>query len=207
MTEIDSLFESIRTRDQDQLKTLINKNPKLVNAKHSQGFTPLIFASYFDNFDASKFLIANKSEIDAKDNTGNTALIGVCFKGNEKLATLLIDKGSDINAKNNMGTTPLIFATMYNKEYIIKLLLNRDADKTIKDNQGKTAYTHALEKGFNNLLKLLKQRLKKLIQSKWFFNCLILIFNAAKSRVVNGLSQLKIAYKKQSATLTPRTPD
>ena len=55
-----------------------------------------------------------------------------------------------------MGTTPLIFATMYNKEYIIKLLLNRDADKTIKDNQGKTAYAHALEKGFNNLLKLLK---------------------------------------------------
>jgi hypothetical protein len=38
-------------------------------------------------------------------------------------------------------------------------------------------------------------------------SCLIFKCKAAKNRVVNGLSQLKMAYRKYSATPTPNTPD
>jgi hypothetical protein len=49
----------------------------------------------------------------------------------------------------------------------------------------------------------------------FFMNCifyfslsiLILILSAAKNNVVNGLSQLKMAYTKYSPTPTPKTPD
>ena len=156
MTDIESFFEAIRTGDYKQLVTQINSNPQFVNTKDSRGFTPLIFATYFDNEMASRLLIDHNAEIDARDGTGNSALIGVSFKGNEKLATLLIENGAHINAKNKMGTTPLIFASMYNKEALIKLLLIRGADISLKDCEGKSAYDHALEKKFNNLLQLLK---------------------------------------------------
>ncbi len=61
------------------LKPTIKANPDLVNVKDSRGFTPLIFASYFDKEDIVKILIEHKAPIDAKDASGNTALIGVCF--------------------------------------------------------------------------------------------------------------------------------
>ena len=158
MTTIELFFEAIQSRHQNKLESYIEENPKLVNTKDARGFTPLIFAAYFDNEDATKLLLENKAEIDAKDNTGNTALIGVCFKGNYHLAKLLIENGANINAINQLGTTPLIFATMYNRESVIKLLLEKGADTTIKDNDGKSAYQHALEKGFNNLLSLLETK-------------------------------------------------
>ena len=156
MNEIELFFNTIKSGNLDNTKAQLKRNPDLVNVKDSRGFTPLIFATYFDKEDIAKSLIEHNAPIDAKDKSGNTALIGVCFKGYEKLAKRLIDNGSNINAQNNMGTTPLIFATMYNKESIIKLLLDKDANKAIKDNNGKTAYMHALEKGFNNLFALLK---------------------------------------------------
>ncbi len=156
MKDTALFYEAIRSGNHKQLEAFLNVNPELANSRDSRGFTPLIFATYFDNEIATKILIDHNAEIDTQDGTGNTALIGVSFKGNEKLAKLLIDNGANINAINSMGTTALIFATMYNKEQIVKLLLDHNADRSIKDNEGRTAYDHALEKGFKNLLNLLK---------------------------------------------------
>lgn len=155
MNKIEQFFNAIRTKNQEQLVALATTYPELVNSNDSRGFTPLIFATYFDNKEAAKVLLDHKANIDAQDGTGNTALIGVCFKGNLELVDLLLNHGAAINVKNNLGTTPLIFAAMYNQEAVIKVLLKEGADKTIKDNEGKTAFDHASEKGYNNLLSLL----------------------------------------------------
>jgi len=154
--DIDLFFESIKIGDKYRLEALLGINPGLVNTCDSRGFTPLIFATYFENEEITNFLIEKNADIDAKDNSGNTALIGVCFKGNAPIADLLIEKGADVNATNKNGTSPLIFATQYEKENVIMSLLNASANKTIKDNEGKTAYDYALEKRLNHLLELLK---------------------------------------------------
>lgn len=149
-------FEAIRMGNLEELVALATTYPKLVNSKDSRGFTPLIFATYFDNKAATKMLLDHNVDIDAQDGTGNTALIGVSFKGNVELAELLLTHGANVNAKNNLGTTPLIFASMYNQEAVIKLLLKNGADKLEQDQEGKTAFDHAKEKGFDNLMGLLQ---------------------------------------------------
>jgi uncharacterized protein len=156
MNESEIFFNAIKTGNKEHVEVQLKRNPKLVNIKDSRGFTPLIFATYFDNETLAKLLIEYNAIIDDKDASGNTALIGVSFKGNESIARLLIEKGADINAINCNGITPLIFSTMYNKENIVKLLLEKRVDVTIKDNAGKTAYDYALEKKFDKLQELFK---------------------------------------------------
>ena len=63
---------------------------------------------------------------------------------------------ADINTANNTGVTALIFATMYNQQAVVQLLLKHAADNSLKDDSGKTALDYANEKGFNDLIKLLK---------------------------------------------------
>ena len=138
----------------EHVKAQLERNSDLVNMKDARGFTPLIFASYFDKKDIVEKLLEYNAEVDATDGSGNTALIGVAFKGNTDLAALLIKDGADINAKNNLGITPLIFASMYNQTKMVVLLLKHQADLSIKDNDKKMASDYAKEKGFEVLVAL-----------------------------------------------------
>jgi len=156
MNEIELFFNTIKSGNLDNTKAQLKRNPDLVNVKDSRGFTPLIFATYFDKEDIAKSLIEHNAPIDAKDASGNTALIGVCFKGNISLASYLIEHGADVNATNTNGTTPLIFSAMYNKINNVKLLLENHADATLKDNIGKTALDYAQQKGLSEIVSMLK---------------------------------------------------
>ena len=156
MNETELLFSTIQSGNVSHLKAQIERNPDLVNTKDARGFTPLIFAAYFNKETIVKVLVEHNAEINAKDAAGNTALIGVSFKGDTAIAKLLIKNGANINAQNRQGTTPLMYAAMYNQEQIIKILLDNNAVKTIKDENDKTAYDHAVEKGFENLKTILE---------------------------------------------------
>ena len=123
MNETELFFSTIQSGHVPNLKAQIERNPNLVNMNDARGFTPLIFAAYFNKEAIVKILIENNAEIDAKDASGNTALAGVSFKGDTAIAELLIEKGANMNAQNSKGMTPLIYATMYNQEQIIKLSL------------------------------------------------------------------------------------
>lgn len=155
MNDVNVLFEAIQSGEKDRVEVLLMLHPNLVNEKDNIGFTPLIYATYFDKEAIAKCLIKYKALIDDKDATGNTALIGVCFKGNVDLARYLVEQGANVNAFNNNGTTPLIFSALYNKVDCVKLLLKHNADDSIKDIAGKKAYDYASEKGFDEIAQLL----------------------------------------------------
>ena len=148
MNETELFFSAIQSDKIEHVKAQLERNSDFVNMKDARGFTPLIFASYFDKKDIVEKLLEYNAEVDATDGSGNTALIGVAFKGNTDLAALLIKDGADINAKNNLGITPLIFASMYNQTKMVVLLLKHQADLSIKDNDKKMASDYAKEKGF-----------------------------------------------------------
>ena len=156
MSTTAQLFTAIQSDDIATIQNLISQNPELVNSKDQRGFTPLIFATYFDKDAIARFLLEEGADIDAQDASGNTALIGVSFKGNQNIAKILIEKGAKLNVQNKMGQTALIFSSLYNKEQSVDLLLEHNADKAIKDNSHMTAYDHAKSKGFDHLLPKLK---------------------------------------------------
>jgi ankyrin repeat protein len=155
MNATELFFHTIQTGNIANLKAQLERNPDLVNIKDARGFTPLIFATYFDKVDIAKILIDYNAPLDDQDASGNTALLGVCFKGNTNLANYLIEHGANINAKNKKGVTALIFSVMYNKTESIELLLHHNADKSLKDSEGKTAIDYAKEKGNEIIVNLL----------------------------------------------------
>ncbi|GAL73169.1 ankyrin repeat domain-containing protein [Jejuia pallidilutea] len=96
-------FGAIQSGDKNQIEHLLKLHPELVSTKDARGFTPLIFAAYFDKIDIVETLLSHKAPVNATDASGNTALIGVAFKGNIHLAQLLLKYGATINAQNNLA--------------------------------------------------------------------------------------------------------
>ena len=155
MNRVELFFNAVQQGQLETVEAQLKTNPELANVKDVRGFTPLIFASYFDKKDIVETLLKHNASVDDCDGSGNTALIGVAFKGNTELTNILIKAGANINAINNLGYTPLIFATMYNQEKVVKLLLKHNADKFIKDKEGKLAIDYAKEKSYSVIVNLL----------------------------------------------------
>jgi ankyrin repeat protein len=75
MSETD-IFQCIRQKDLQGIKAAVKKDPQIINAVDSRGFTLLILATYYDLLELSKFLLDNGADINAQDASGNTALMG-----------------------------------------------------------------------------------------------------------------------------------
>jgi len=93
---------------------------------------------------------------------GGNALIPAAEKGHlENVRLLLADGHVDINFQNNFGYTALIEAVALKDgsqlyQEIVKVLLDGGARKDLRDNTGKTALDYAHEKGYQEIVALLK---------------------------------------------------
>ena len=153
------LFEICRNGDVATLTKMLKKDAKLVNYKQSNGFTPLIIASYNGQTEIAKILLEKGADINAQDKSGNTALMGLCFKGNLELIKLfLANKESKININlvNFNNASALIFAATFGHIEIAKALLASGADKNLKDNTGKTAFNHAVLQENKAMIEILR---------------------------------------------------
>ncbi|WP_036157249.1 ankyrin repeat domain-containing protein [Maribacter forsetii] len=149
-------FKVIREGSINEVKSMLEKNPVLVNSKDARGSTPLILATYYDQKDIAILLLDKGAKIDAVDASGNTALMGVCFKGYADIAKMLIENNAKLNERNAMGATCLIYAAQFNRLEIAKLLIANGADKTIKDNRGNSAFDHAKTQGLSAFIDMLE---------------------------------------------------
>ena len=97
--------------------------------QRSEGVTPLIMASFNNNIEIFKILLADASDsdINAQDCEGYTSLHWACWHGNEEMAKMLIDRGCDVNKQNSSGWTPLDFARTRRARHIEELLLQKGA--------------------------------------------------------------------------------
>ena len=116
----ESLFNAIRSEDEQTVAALLTEHPELINEKDQRGSTPLLLATYYGHKGIAETIIDKGAAIDAKDASGNTALMGVCFKGYTEVAKLLIDKGADVNVQNFNGATALIYAATFNQKELVE---------------------------------------------------------------------------------------
>jgi hypothetical protein len=63
---------------------------------------------------------------------------------------------ADINGRNKFGATPLHMAVWKKQARLVGVLVAAGADKTVRDNDGKTPLDDALDKGFEEIAKLLR---------------------------------------------------
>lgn len=123
-----------------------------------------------DYIELVKMLIAAGADVNTKpaltsSNTnpmkGTFPLQIAAIKGWTEMAELLLSAGarSVINEKDNVyHYTPLHHAAEQGNKALVKVLLDNGADTKIKDDQGRTPLKIAEEKGYKEIVDLLRGR-------------------------------------------------
>ena len=139
--EIGEIHDAAKAGDVDKVKALIKANPDLVNNKDTNGWPPLLWATYYNHQDVVELLLANKADINTTENDGITPLWYAAARGYTNMVLLLIANGADVNKHS-----PLEGAIMNNEYGLVPLLLSKGADPINGDAWGNSAlYRAALQ--------------------------------------------------------------
>jgi ankyrin repeat protein len=128
-----------------------------VDAKTSEGATPLIFAVANNNTDAVKMILQYTTVFDEITSEYETPLLIAVKNNNNEIAELLIRAGSNVDSSDNYGATPLHYASIYGYLQIVDLLLYYDASIDKKSNEGTTPLLAAIWSGYADVADLLIQ--------------------------------------------------
>lgn len=150
-----TIFDVAREGSLNEIKTLVDENPTLVNSVSEQGFSPILLAVYYENEAVAKYLIEAGANVNT-DSPFGTPLMAAVVKGNQELVELILAQNPNVNAVDQNGVNAIIYAVMFEQTEIIKKLLETDVDLNHKDKKGKSAldYTEASEN--ETIIELLK---------------------------------------------------
>ena len=119
------LWASLRCSS-EFVKTLIDLGAE-TNARTEDKCTPLILATYWNNYMAAHLLTKIGADTDAEQMEGKAALhIASCRSAN--ITQCLIESGCNVNLQSTTGRTPLHVAVQNKQKHIVKMLLENDAD-------------------------------------------------------------------------------
>ncbi|ESQ54482.1 hypothetical protein EUTSA_v10025574mg [Eutrema salsugineum] len=104
--KIDAIHAFAREGEiENLLKSIESGIP--VNAKDSEGRTPLHWAIDRGHFNIAKVLVDNKADVNAKDNEGQTPLHYAVVCDRESIAEFLVKQKANTASKDNDGNSPL----------------------------------------------------------------------------------------------------
>jgi ankyrin repeat protein len=154
----DAFYAAIRTNNLAAVSALLGQGAD-VNARDSDGVTPLMSAAAVGTIDVMKRLLAAGADVNAHSTLGSSALTWAT-KDVEKVK-LLLDHGADVNVVSNAGRTPLLVATMSDPSAeAVKLLIAHGADVHAADKLQATAlHTAAVAADIETLRVLLDAKL------------------------------------------------
>jgi len=140
------LFRALDSREHENLTALVDAGADL-NARNSDGLTPLQLAADNRSDDAVKILIKLGADINAASTTEKmTALHYAAKNSDTDTLKVLIAARADLNLKDSKGLTALHHAAIEGDDDNVDLLVAAGADVLAKDNLGRTAAKHADKK-------------------------------------------------------------
>ena len=129
MVGCGSLSKSAIQGDLTGVKSYVAQGEK-VNQVDKYGWTPLMWAAYYNYYSIAKYLLENGVDPNIKS--------------------------TDIQGNIPVGSTALIVAAYYGHKDTVKFLLEHGADKSIKNDAGETARSLAEKYQFTDVVDLLK---------------------------------------------------
>ena len=96
------IFLAIREEQIDILSDIYDFNPD-INAKDSQGLTPLMFAAKKQKAKVVDMLTLRSKNLDEEDSNQTTILMQFLLEGDLKNARKLVNRGADLNYQNGQG--------------------------------------------------------------------------------------------------------
>lgn len=118
-----------------------------VNAPQADGMTALHWATYHDDLQMAKRLLAAGADAQAANRYGVRPLSLACTNGNVEMVELLLDAGADANASLAGGETVLMTASRTGRLGPVKALIARAADVNARERKRQTALMWAAAEG------------------------------------------------------------
>jgi ankyrin repeat protein len=141
---LTALMAAVHRNDPPELLAALIAAGADVNAKDTEGRTPLLIAIIRKNDKAIKTLIDAGVDLESPLRDGKTPLMVAASNNNFEAIIALIKAGADINAKDENCMTSLM-ATVYNNNLeAIAVFLDAGVDINAKDKDGRTALSCAV---------------------------------------------------------------
>lgn len=156
--ELDVFTASAVGQTETVLKEL-DRDPALMGAYSTDGWTPLHLASFFGNRELALRLIERGAEVDARSTNvmKNTPLHAAAAGRKGELVKLLLDEGADANARQEGGWTALHAAAQNDDRDIVEMLVAHGADVKARADNNQNALDLALLKGRQDVAALLDE--------------------------------------------------
>ncbi len=132
------IHEAVKAGDLTAVRSLIDKDPGLVNARDETGRSPLHWAARGTDIEVLEYLVEKGADLNFPDNNGTAPLHSLASRGNAEGIKILLNKGADIEIKAPNESTPLHFAVLGRRAEIVRLLLKCGAKLESRDEQGRT---------------------------------------------------------------------
>jgi ankyrin repeat protein len=128
-----------------------------IEARDALGFTPLMWAIEFDDFDTADFLLSleDGANIDATDALSRSALIRACNRNDLKALQYCVRHKADLNLAEYASYTALAIAISDGDDEICKALIEAGADLCTLTDVGDNALQVALRTSHWSLVSLL----------------------------------------------------
>jgi ankyrin repeat protein len=155
-----SVFEAAASGRLQELLSMLDSDPLLVNAYAADGFQPLGLASFFGHKPAADALIQRGAQVSsASRNPQRVQPLHSAVAGHHfEIARTLLAHGAEVNACQSGGFTPLHGAAQSGQLEMIQLLLEHGADVQVKSFDGKLPADLAVEQGHTQAADLLRNQ-------------------------------------------------
>jgi len=107
---VSTIHEAAKKGNYSKVRSLLYKNPKIVNSIDGDHMTPLHWAAWKGHVKTASLLISKGAIVNARNNANATPLILAVYSGNVKMVKLLMSNGADPNVRTANFHTALQFA-------------------------------------------------------------------------------------------------
>ncbi len=134
----EEIHELAQKGDLEGVKTLIEQNPELVNARDKDGRTPLHWACRGVHLEVVKFLVDKGADVNAEDSNKVVPLHSLAVRNGASAIAILAANGADVDARDYGGNTALHFAAIYDAADAAAILIKNSADIESREDYGRT---------------------------------------------------------------------
>jgi len=154
------VFAAAAKGQTDELRSLVEKDPALINAYSPEGFTPLGLAAFFGHAKTIDALLAAGADVNlpSRESMKMPPLGSAMAVERNDIARTLIEHGANVNGKAASDLTALHTAAARGNIESAKLLLDHGADINATSTDGKTPLDYAQERNHPEMVEFLKTR-------------------------------------------------
>src|SRR5262249_25074468 len=119
------IIRAAKAGNRARVSELLASDPKLVQARDSDGSTSLHCATWKGHRDVVAVLLKAGADVNAhnqNDHWGTTPLHAAAHANQAAIAELLIAHGADVKARDLEGRTPMFHTTFHNAKAVARLL-------------------------------------------------------------------------------------